>query len=77
MAGNWNFQTIFSENIKLRIKISPVSSDPEAGLFEREGPIVLLFGQESLTFQYTCMLQARTRSQQGAHAIDHGHFPGN
>jgi hypothetical protein len=56
MAGNWNFQAIFSEDIKLRIKICPVSSGPEAGLFERAGTIVLLFGQESHTFQYTCML---------------------
>lgn len=56
MAGNWNFQTIFSEDIKLRIKICPVSPGPDAGLFEQEGRIFLLFGQESHTFQYTFML---------------------
>ena len=39
MAGNWNFQTIFSEDLKLRIKIFAVSSGPEAELFERADPI--------------------------------------
>ena len=32
MAGNWNFQTIFSEDIKFGIKICPVSSGPKIGL---------------------------------------------
>ena len=56
MAGNWNFQTIFSEDIKIRTNIFPVNLGPAAGLFERADPEVLLFGQESHTFQHTYML---------------------
>jgi len=32
MAGNWSFQTIFSEDIKLGIKICPENSGPKTGL---------------------------------------------